>query len=79
MEVQMGEIYGYIKEELNLSVEFPLDLNIIDSGILDSVKIMKLINFLEKQFEIEIELEDVGPENFSTIHSIYQYVERLKT
>ncbi len=53
-----------------------LDDNLIDSGILDSLGIMKLILFLEEKFGIKITDEDLSPENFGTIQAIHALVAR---
>ena len=43
---------------------------LIQGGVIDSLGIFLLINFIEKQFSIKIEPEDIVVENFETIDSI---------
>jgi len=70
------EIQQYIQEELNDGIGFALDINLIEEGLIDSMGVMSLIVFLEKRFEIEIELEEITEENFRTLTLISTLVER---
>lgn len=49
--------------------------SLIDAGIIDSFGIQILLDFLEKEFSIKINEEDLIPENFVTISAITEYVE----
>jgi acyl carrier protein len=40
---------------------------LIDSGIIDSMDILTLLSFLEEQFGIEIESDELLPDNFESI------------
>ncbi len=50
--------------------------NLIVKGILDSLGIMKLVNFVEEGFRLTVKDEDVVPENFESIEAIASYVDR---
>ena len=52
------------------------DDNIIVKGILDSLGIIKVINFLEDRFRLVIRDEDVIPDNFETIEALSSFVAR---
>ena len=47
------------------------------AGIIDSLAILGLIGFIEPEFSIEISASDVTDENFATIGTIANLVERL--
>lgn len=66
------------KELLRGRGEFPLDgeTNLVESGVVDSLGIMKLIAHLESRFRIEILDEELLPENFETIGAIDRFLER---
>lgn len=51
------------------------DIDLIDSGILDSLAIVQLISFIEEEFKIEFKDEDFEVKNFKTISSILALVE----
>ena len=44
--------------------------SLLESGIIDSMGILKLITFIEDNFEIKIEAEELIPENFETLYAI---------
>jgi methoxymalonate biosynthesis acyl carrier protein len=53
--------------------------DLIESEILDSLGIMKLILFLENNFAVKISDDDLTLENFSSIMSINSLIERKRT
>ena len=52
--------------------------DIVDSGYLDSFELMLLISRLSEDFGIEIEVDDIVPENFNSADAITAMVDRLK-
>lgn len=71
-------ILAYIKEELlNNEIEDDFDDNedLLGSGILDSLGMVQLIAFVEKEFKVEVGPEDMVIENFMTVNHIVNYVE----
>ena len=52
--------------------------DLIESEILDSLGIMKLILFLENNYAVKISDEDLTLENFSSIVSINSLIEKKK-
>jgi acyl carrier protein len=49
---------------------------LIDSGIVDSLGIMKLLAFLEDTFSIRMTEDELIPENFESIHVISILIEK---
>lgn len=60
----------YKKETGDVGDDDPL----LDSGIVDSMGILQLVNFLESEFSINVDDEEVVPENFETMNSIAAFV-----
>lgn len=46
------------------------DENLIDSGVVDSLGIMKLVAFLEKSFKVAVSDDEILLDNFETIDAI---------
>ena len=70
-------INDYVSQELipdpallPLADETPL----LDTGILDSLGLLRLVVFLEEQFGITMDDADLLPENFATVNSICAYL-----
>lgn len=71
---QVNEILKEIKPTKDLAA---ID-DIIEGGYLDSFELMSLIGGLCDTFDIEIDVDDIVPENFNSIDAIIAMVERLK-
>lgn len=50
--------------------------DLVESDIMDSLGIMKLILFLENNYSVKISDDDLTLENFSSVDSIYSLVQR---
>jgi acyl carrier protein len=51
------------------------DNSLLDSGIIDSLGIMDVILFIEKEFEIIVSDDDLLPGNFETINRMAVFVQ----
>ncbi|WP_437580011.1 acyl carrier protein [Sorangium sp. So ce887] len=58
----------------NLKDDTPLR----SSGILDSISTLRLIQFVESRFEIEVSIGDANSSNFDSIDSVAAYVAAKK-
>ena len=74
MSVQQ-EIYEFIVSlQPDKSFDFDVDLDLLESGILDSVAVMELVVWSEDHFQIGIDPDDLVPENFQTLKSIAEFI-----
>lgn len=67
-----------ILKEIRPDVDFERETSLIDDAILDSFDIVSLIGELNDAFGIEIEFEDMEPENFNSAEDIYRLIQRLQ-
>ena len=54
------------------------DTPLLEAGVLDSINLVRLIQFMEERFGISIPDSDFGPELFESPASLAAYVERRK-
>lgn len=54
----------------------PGSQSLIDSGIIDSTGVLELVGFLEERYSIQIDDEELVPENLDTIDNIVSFVGR---
>lgn len=59
-------------------VDFEHEKQLIDGEVLDSFDIIAVVNGLNEAFEIEIDIDDLEPDNFNTIEAMYELVCRLQ-
>ena len=71
-------IENFILEELMYGkdqTKLDPDQSLVKSGILDSLALLRLINFIEERFGVKIEDGEVMPENFDSINVIKALIE----
>jgi acyl carrier protein len=59
-------------------VSLSADASLIESGIVDSLGILRLVAFIEENFSVVVDDIDVVPENFDTINAMNSLVERKR-
>jgi acyl carrier protein len=52
------------------------DTSFLESGLIDSTGVLELVAFLEEQFHIKIEDEDLIPANLDSINALTSFLER---
>ena len=52
--------------------------SLIEAGLIDSTGVLELVGFLEEEFDIRIQDDDLTPENFDSVDNILQYLERKR-
>ena len=55
------------------------DQCVVSTGIVDSLSLLKLIAFLENRLQIRIPKEQVQPEDFDSVETILETLERVAT
>jgi acyl carrier protein len=53
-----------------------IDEDLLEKKIIDSLGIMKLIVFMEEAFDIVVQDEEIVPDNFQTLNSLNNFIER---
>jgi acyl carrier protein len=51
------------------------DMSFLESGLIDSMGVLELVDFLEGQFGIAVEDSELVPENLDSIRNICRYLE----
>lgn len=73
------QIRIYIAENLlfsNDGYKFPDDASFLEEGIVDSQGVMELVMFVEEEFKITVDDEDITPDNFDSVSLLADYVKR---
>lgn len=79
MDTITYQIRNFIMEQSGFKEsEFQLEEtdSLFEKGIMDSVGLMELINWLEATYRVNIENEDVVPKNFDSIGKIVSFVKK---
>ena len=51
------------------------DSSFLDQGIIDSTGVLELVTYLEEEFDITIEDEELIPENLDSINNVNAFLE----
>ena len=71
------QLMGILKD-LRADVDFEKEKKLIDDGILDSFDIVSLVSELNDEFDVEINVMDLEPENFNTVESMIELIQKLQ-
>ena len=77
MQSVIDRVRGFIIDNLGWegsADELTDDLPLIQAGVLDSLGILTLVEFLESNYGITIEDREIVPANLGSLASIEQYV-----
>ncbi|PQJ15293.1 phosphopantetheine-binding protein [Aureicoccus marinus] len=75
------ELSRYITEDLINDPDFgtlETDEDLLGSGLLDSLGMMRLVGFIENNYGIKVPTEDLTMENFMSVETIEKYVNSKK-
>ena len=81
MDIREG-IRNFITDNFMIGMN-PGDLSdsdsLLDKGIIDSTGVLELIGFLEENYDIQIEDEELVPENLDSVVNLVDFVNRKKS
>ena len=67
-----------ILSDMHPEIDLSLPHDLVGEGILDSIDIVTLIGEIDEGFGIRVPIEEITPENFSSVEAIYEMIERLR-
>ncbi len=73
------QIRRYLAENFLFSdngFQFDDEASFLEEGIVDSTGVLELILFAEETFGIQVEDDEVVPENFDSVRSLADYIRR---
>ena len=70
------KIRGFIVENFLFGNEDGVkdDTSFLDEGIIDSTGILEMVSYLEEEFGISVEDEELVPENLGSINNVVAYL-----
>lgn len=67
-----------ILKGLRPDVDFEKEDKLIDNGVLDSFDLVALVGEINEAYDVEVEFEDMEPENFNSVENMYAMIEKLQ-
>lgn len=79
MDAIRAEIEKFISDNFIMGrkdIVLDPEKSLIESGIMDSTGVLELVMFLEEKFSIEIDDEELIPENLDTIQNLVNFLQK---
>ncbi len=73
----MEEILAILRG-IRPDVDFENETKLIDDEILDSFDIISIVGELNDHYDVEINVEDLEPENFNTVSAMLELIAKLR-
>ena len=70
-----GKIKGFVGQFVGTEDIDP-DTDLFETGMVNSLFAMQLVLFIEKQFGIVVDNEDLDVDNFSSLNAVERFVDR---
>jgi acyl carrier protein len=80
MNAVSKDVLQYLKSRgfLDGKVSLEEHESLTETGVIDSIGLLQLVDYLESSYKVEIPMELITPENFDTLAGISQCVMSLK-
>ncbi len=74
MNLSEIQLIDFLKSDLQVPFALDRDSKLFSTGELDSVSMLELITFVEKQAHIQVRPEDVTLDNFDSVSAIFRFI-----
>lgn len=65
-------------KEVKSDIDFEKETDLVDEGLLDSLEIVTIIASIEEKFGIDINPDDIDPDNFQSAEAMWEMIQRLR-
>jgi acyl carrier protein len=71
-----SSVRNFLKNAAPKGVSFTDSDNLLTKGVIDSLRMLDMIGFLESQYQLKVDEDELMPENFESIDAITRFVEQ---
>ena len=72
------ELLLELLKEIKGDIDFEKETDLVDEGLLDSLEIVTIIASIEEKFGIEIDPDEIDPDNFQSAKEMWEMIKRLR-
>ena len=72
----MEELLKILKK-IKPEVEFEGNEHLIDNEDLDSLSIVEVVSAIDEEFDVEIGVKDIIPENINSVEAMWNLIQKL--
>ena len=74
----MRETVLEILEEIREHIDFENETKLADNRLLSSLDIVTIVSKFNDEFDVEISVEDLEPENFNSVDAMVELITRMQ-
>ena len=67
-----------ILSEICPNVDFRKEKALVDDGLIDSFEIVSIVAEIMDHFEVELDVDDLMPENFNSVEAMMQLIDERR-
>ena len=67
-----------IMSEVRPDIDFEHETKMIDNEMLDSLDIVAIVTDVNDEFDVQINVNDLLPENFNSAEALYDLIKKLQ-
>jgi acyl carrier protein len=71
-----SDIRSFLKNSAPKDAGFTDSESLLVKGVIDSLRMLDMISFLEENYHLKIDEEELMPENFESVDAITRFVEQ---
>lgn len=71
-----GDIRDFVMHAFYAPLRLRDEASLLGEKIIDPTGVLELVAYVEESYAIEVDAQEMGPENFGSIAAIAEYVER---
>jgi acyl carrier protein len=72
------DIRQFLNDEFIFDGEIKDSDSLLDNGVIDSMGVLRIVEFIEKNYNIKVKNDEITPDNFDSIDKIKNYIENKK-
>lgn len=67
-----------ILQDIRSDIDFENETALIDDGVLESLDIVAIVGEFNEEFDVEISVEDLLPENFNSVDAMVELITKAQ-
>lgn len=67
-----------ILRDIRPDVDFENEKSLIDDGFLDSFDVVSIISEIDDNFDVQIRISELDPDNFNSVEAIWNLIQSMK-
>lgn len=78
MRPEMEVLKGYVRDEVGFKGNIDPEADLLEAKVLDSFSIVQLAVFIQEEFDVELEAEDLTRENLASLTRMVALIDKRK-